>query len=157
MASNYSADAVQRSNGSSTIAAGAKSFYATSSADNVPTGLVGPATSVVVATGTDVVIPLSAFAYGSGVYLVEANGNGNNDVQAFGRLLITPAGTIAGASGFTNAVSSGTAVYTAGAPPTVTVPYQIIFLGAGSAPTLFQNVAASVTYVVTCTKIANLS
>lgn len=153
MAYNYSADAVQRSNGSS-----AKAFYATSSADNVPTALVGPATSVVVATGTDVAIPLSAFAYGSGVYLVEANGNGNNDVQAFGRLLITPAGTIAGASGFTSAMSSGTAVYAAGPPVAVTVPYQIIFLSnPGSAPTLFQNVAASVTYIVTCTKIANLN
>ena len=156
MASNYSADAVQRSNGSSTIAAGATAFYATSSADNVPTALSGPATSVVVATGTSQPIPLSAFASGSGLYLVEANGNGNNDVQALGRLIVSPAGTILGATGFTNSVSAPTAVYAAGPPVAVTVPYQIIYLN-GVAPTIFQNVAASVTYVVTCTKIANLN
>lgn len=154
MAYNYGIDAVPRSgpgnNGS------AQNLFCGSSADNVPTALVGPATTVTVASGANVPIPASAFSGGSGVYLVEANGNGNNDVQAFGRVIITPAGTFQAAAGFTNAVASGTATYTAGPPIAVTIPYQIIFLN-GFVPTIFQNVTASVVYIVTCTKIANLN
>jgi hypothetical protein len=109
---------------------------------------------VAVATGTNTAIPLSVFSAGSGVYLLNVDSSGNNDVQAFGSIIISPAGTLVLAVGFTafNVSPTGAVV---GAVSTN--PYQGVFLlGKPGAPTLFQNVAASLTYSVIATKIANL-
>jgi hypothetical protein len=145
-ASNYAVESVQRSS--------ANYLFAPSKADNVPTAVVCAPVTVTVATGAggQTAIPVSAFSAGSGVYLLNCNGNGNNDIQAFGTVIITPANTIQTVVGFTAFNVSPVGVV-AGAVNTN--PYQGVFLD-GLNITLFQNVTASVVYSVQAIKIANV-
>jgi hypothetical protein len=152
MAYNYGIDAVPRSgpgnNGLGT------NLFVPSTSDNLPTAVICAPVSMTIATGAggQTHIPVTAFSAGSGVYLINANGNGNNDVQAFGTIIITPAGTISSTTGFT-AFNVSPIGAVAGAVSTN--PYLGIFLD-GVFPTLFQNVSASVVFSVQAIKIANI-
>jgi hypothetical protein len=145
---NYGSNAAAFSTGGSQI-----NSYATSIAQNLPTAIVnGSVSSLTVNTATNTNIPASAFPQGSGLYLIECNGNGNNDLISLARIQITPAGTIAGTGGcFMNNVNPVGAV--AGAVSTA--PYQILFIN-GTSPCVFQNIQASIVYSITTTKIANI-
>jgi len=146
VAHNYSVDAVQRSTG-----AVPQNMFAPAQSDNVPTAIVGPIDLLVVPTATNTNIPAAIFAEGSGVYWLECNSGGNNDLCSIVRVVITPANTYAATYGcFMNNVSPVGAV--AGAVNTN--PYQILFIN-GSSPCIFQNIQASLTYALTATKLAN--
>ena len=143
---NYSADAVQRSTGSVP-----QNMFAPAQSDNVPTAVVGPIDLLVVPTATNTNIPVSTFAEGSGVYWLECNANGNNDLCSIVRVVITPANTYAATYGcIMNSVSPAGAVVGA----VSTNPYQILFIN-GVSPCVYQNIQASITYALTATKIAN--
>jgi len=131
-----------------------KNMFVPSNADNVPTVVNGSPVSFTVASQAPGAngVPLTAnvFTQGSGLYLINVNGNGNNDLQTFGYITISPAGQIGTCSGcFAQNVSPTPAVVGAAAT------YQVIYLGAGAIPTLYQNTGASITYAVSAAKIAN--
>ena len=145
---NYGINAVPVSN--------TKNMFVPAVADNVPTVVQSTPVSFTVASQAPGAngVPLTAavFAQGSGLYLINVNGNGNNDLQTFGYITITPAGSIGTCTGcFAQNVSPTGAVVGA----VSTTPYQLIYLGANAIPTLFQNTGASITYAVSAAKIAN--
>jgi len=145
---NYGINAAPASN--------TKNMFVPSVADNVPTVVQSTPVSFVVpsqAPGANGV-PLTAnvFAQGSGLYLINVNGNGNNDLQTFGYIQITPAGQIGTCSG---CFAQNTSPTGAVAGAVSTTPYQLLYLGAGAIPTLFQNTGAQITYAVSAAKIAN--
>ena len=144
---NYGINAAPASN--------TKNMFVPSVADNVPTVVQSTPVSFTVASQAPgaIGVPLTAavFAQGSGLYLINVNGNGNNDLQTFGYIQITPAGTIGTCSGCfaQNSIPTGAVVGAA-----ATIPYQLIYLASG-VPTLFQNTGAPITYAVSAAKIAN--
>lgn len=143
---NYGLDAVSSSTGATN-----KSLFAPSVSDNVPSAIVGPIDLLAVPTATNTNIPASVFAEGSGIYWLECNGNGNNDLCSIVRVRISPANTYVATFGcFMNNVNPVGAVVGA----TNTNPYQILFVN-GTSPCLYQNIQASITYALTATKIAN--
>lgn len=145
---NYGYDAVARSSGVVPTA-----MFAGSQSGNLPTSNVGTAIAVTVPSqapgAPGVAIPVTVFQNGPGLYLLNCNGNGNNDIQTFGYANINAAGALAGCSGFFGQnVSPDVAVVGAAAT------YQISFLSAG-VPFIYQNTGAQIVYNVQATKIAN--
>jgi hypothetical protein len=133
-------------------------MFVPSQAYNLPTAIVGATQTVTCASGNNVPIPAAVFSdgsgnfYGSGLYQIEVNSSGNNDVQALARITLNPAGVISATAGcFMNNVSTTGAV----AGSVSTAPNQIIFI-LNNVPTLFQNISASIAYSVTAIKIANI-
>lgn len=154
---NYGMNAAAFSTGSTQI-----NSYATSVAQNLPGAIRCPAVLVTVATGVNVPLPASVFSAGSGVYAVFCDGGGNNDLSAVGSVVITPAGTISDSKGFfcNNVSPTATVVVTQGPPVTATASstQNILFMNGALGsyiPNLFQNVQASIGYLVSAIKLAN--
>ena len=134
-----------------------KNNFATAVADNLPTAIRCAPVPVTVATATQVAVPASVFSAGSGIYTLFCDGSLNNDLSATGSVTIV-GGVITDSKGFFCNSLNSSAVYAAGPPVSVTIPFQILFCGGtvGSyVPQLYQNVAGSVTYSCTAIKIAN--
>ena len=154
-AANYSISAV--------AANSTTNLFAQSKANSVGPCAIGTPVSFTVASqapgANGVPLTPAVFQFGAGLYLINCNGNGNNDLQTFGVInfyndpALGPVGTLAPCTGcFAQNTSPTGAVVGAAA----TIPYQLIYLGVGTIPTLFQNTGGPITYAVTATKIANV-
>jgi hypothetical protein len=135
----------------------AKNMFAPSKADNVGPCARGTASNFVVASqspgANGVPLTPAVFQYGAGLYLITADGNGNNDLQTFGIINFDASGNLAPCQGCfaQNTSPTGTVASTV-----ATIPYQVLYLGTGTIPTLFQNTGSSITYSVSAIKIANI-
>ena len=151
---NLGPDAVPFSGGNAPVTSFAKAV-----AQSLPGAIVCATVSVPVANNTQVALPASVFAAGSGVYQVFADvaGSTGYDLTSFGSVVIT-AGAITTCAGF-QAQSVQAPVYAAGPPPTVTqITANMAPVGASAAayiPNHFQTSGGALTYSVTAIKIAN--
>lgn len=149
---NYGLDAVSSSTGATK-----KSLFAPSKADNVGPCAVGTPVSFTVASqapgANGVPLTPAVFQFGAGLYLINCNGNGNNDIQTFGVINFAADGSLAPCAGCFGQNTSPTGAVVGAVS---TTPYQLLYLGVGTIPTIFQNTGASITYAVSAIKIANI-
>jgi len=149
---NYSISAAAASTGSTN-----KSLFAPSKADNVGPCAIGTPVSFTVASqapgANGVPLTPAVFQFGAGLYLINVNGNGNNDIQTWGVINFNADGSLGTCTGCFGQNTSPTGAVAAAV---ATIPYQILYLGAGAIPTLYQNTGVSITYAVSATKIANI-
>jgi hypothetical protein len=145
---NYAIDAVARSGG-----AAPQNTFATAVADNLPTSIVAGGISVATdASATPVPIPATVFSAGSGLYQLWCNGPGTYDVCSTGRVIITPAGTVDSAAGFSSqSIQSVTSPVGGGACTIV----QVTLTNTGTGPVLTQNSGGAQNYSCQAIKIAN--
>jgi hypothetical protein len=144
---NYAVDAVARS-GSTTP----QNMFATAKADNLPTSIPSAGVNVVTASGTPVAIPASVFANGSGLYHLWCNGPGAYDVCSTGNIVITPAGTVSSAAGFSSQNIQSVTPSAFGTPSAIV---QVTLSNSGTGPVLTQNSGGAQTYSCQAIKIAN--
>ena len=147
MSSNYAIEAVQRSGG-----AAPQNMFAPSVADNVETTIVCTGVSLATVSGTPIAVPASVFSAGSGFYHLWCNGPGTYDVCSTGNIVITPAGTIASAAGFS---SQNIQTVTPSAFGTPSAIVQVTLSNTGTGPVLTQNSGAAQTYSCQAIKIGN--
>ena len=148
-AANYSISAV--------AANSTTNMFAQSKANSIGPCAIGTPVSFTVpsqAPGANgVPLTPAVFQFGAGLYLINCNGNGNNDLQTYGVINFAADGSLAPCAGcFAQNTSPTGAVVGA----VSTTPYQLLYLGTGTIPTLFQNTGASITYAVSAIKIANI-
>ena len=146
---NYAINAVAASN--------SVNMFAQSKNSNVGPCAVGTPVSFTVASqapgANGVPLTPAVFQFGAGLYLINCNGNGNNDLQTFGAINFDASGNLAPSSG---CFAQNTSPTGSVAGSVSTTPYQLLYQGTGSIPTLFQNTGGSITYFVQATKIANI-
>jgi len=146
---NYAINAV--------AASSSTNMFAPSKASNVGPCAVGTPVSFTVASqapgANGVPLTPAVFQYGAGLYLINVNGNGNNDIQTFGVINFNADGSLGTCTGCFGQNTSPTGAVVGAVS---TTPYQILYLGAGTIPTIYQNTGASITYAVSAIKIANV-
>jgi hypothetical protein len=145
---NYAVDAVARS-GSTTP----QNMFATAVEQNLPTAISATGISVATdASATPVPIPASVFSAGSGIYHLWCNGPGSYDVCSTGRVVITPAGTVSSAAGFSSQNIQSVTPSAFGSPSAIV---QVTLSNTGTGPILTQNSGGVQTYSCQAIKIAN--
>jgi hypothetical protein len=145
---NYAVDAVARS-GSTTP----QNMFATAKADNLPTAIIAAGVNVATdASATPVPIPASVFSAGSGLYHLWCNGPRTYDVCSTGNIIITPAGTVASAAGFSSQNIQSVTPSAFGTPSAIV---QVTLSNTGTGPVLTQNSGGAQTYSCQAIKIAN--
>lgn len=141
---NYAVDAVARSNN--------QNMFATAKADNLETAVIATGVNLATVSGTPIPIPASVFANGSGLYHLWCNGPGAYDVCSTGNIIITPAGTVASAAGFSSQNIQSVTPSAFGTPSDIV---QVTLSNTGTGPVLTQNSGGAQTYSCQAIKIAN--